>query len=120
MTVRHLVRNGQCGLTMHTGDRPGAHRPVRIAGQQAAATLAIQAAFTRPDPLGFLWLVRLLALRRRQARIVRGFWRLDEPGFEGCNPDRQALNMRPQSPAQGILFGMPQVVEIGKLGHARI
>jgi hypothetical protein len=61
--------------------------------------------------LGFLRLVRLLTLRRRQTGIVRGFPRLGDAPL-GC------LKALPKRADQGILPSVTQVVEVAKLGHA--
>ena len=86
----------------------------------AAAARAPQAAFARSDTLGFLRLVRLLTLRRRQAGIVRGFRRFAEPCFKLGNPPLGRFKTLPQRPDQGILLGVTQVVEVGKLEHPRL
>jgi len=116
--VQHLVGICQRGLAVRTGWRLRGHRLVGIAGQRAATALATQAAFARSDALGFLRVVRLLTLRRRQAGIVRGLRRFVELSFEPRDPRRPALNLRPQLPDQGVFLGVAQVVEVGKLGHA--
>ena len=80
--------------------------------------MATQAALAWSDTLGFLRLVRPLTLRRRQAGIVRGFTGLREPRLKIGNPRRQVLHLCPQRPDQGVLLGVAQVVEVGKLRHA--
>jgi hypothetical protein len=70
-TVQHVIGFAQRGLAMRAGGRPCGDRFVGKKGQRATAALAIQAALAWSGTLGFLRLVRLLTLRRRQAGIVR-------------------------------------------------
>jgi len=87
-------------------------------GQRATAALTTQAALAWSATLGFLGLVRLLTLRRRQAGIVRCLRRFTEPCFKFSDPPLGYLKAPPQRPNQGILLCVAQVVEIGKLRHA--
>ena len=119
-TVQHVIGVCQHGLALGAGYRLGSDRLVRIAGQRATASFAAKAARARPNTLGFLWLVRFLPLRWRQAGIIRGLPRLAEPCFKRRNPCRQALHLRPERPDQRVLFRVAQVVEVGKLGHALV
>ena len=109
---------GRLRLALCAGHWLGGDRLVRIAGQRTTAAFAANAARARSNTFGFLWLVRFLPLRRRQAGIIRGLPGLAEPGFECRNPCRQALHLRPQRPDQRVFFGVAQVVEVGKLWHA--
>jgi hypothetical protein len=113
--VQYLISIGQRGLTMETGNRLGGHGFIGIAGQRTATTFATQAAFARSDAFGFLRLVQLLPLRRRQAGIVRCLRWFAEPGFQIGNSPLSPLKAFPQRPDQGILLGVAQLAEIGKL-----
>jgi hypothetical protein len=83
--VQHLIGLRQSGMAMGAGGGFRRHRLVGMADQRPATACAAQAALARSGTLGFLWLVRLLALRWRQAGIVRGFARLAEPRFKFGN-----------------------------------
>jgi hypothetical protein len=91
-----------------------------MADQWAANAFAAHAGLARSNTLGFLRLVRLLTLRRRQAGIVRGFTRLDEPRLKLGDALLGRLKALPQCPDQGVLFGVAQGVEVGKLGHGAL
>src|SRR6185312_14094218 len=93
---------------------------VGMAGQRAATALAAQAALARSDAPGLLRLVGLLPLRWRQAGIVRGFTGFGKPRFKLDNTPLGRLKAPPQRPDQGVLLGVAQVVEVGKLRHAAI
>ena len=105
-----------CDLSTHSGFR--GHRFVGKEGQWPATPFATQAAFARSGTPGFLRLVRLLTLRRRQAGIVRGFRRFVELCFKLRNPCRQVLHLRPQRVDQGVFLGVAQVVKVRKPEHA--
>jgi hypothetical protein len=106
---RHL--DPDCG-------RPRGYRFGRKKGQRATAAPATPAALAWSGTLGFLRLVQLLTLRRRQAGIVRSFPGITEPRFKIGNPPLRRLKPLAQRPDQGVFLGVAQVVEIGKLGHA--
>ena len=116
--VQHLVGVCQRRLAVSTGGWLHGDRFVRRAGQRAATALATQAPFAWSGRLGLLRLVWLLTLGRRQAGVVRGLSGLTQRRFKIRDPCRQALHLRPQRPDQGVFFGVAQVVEVGKLGHA--
>src|SRR5271165_6501019 len=102
------------GSANHTSNTPEGH----YFSAYGATPLATQAALARSDTLGFVRLVRLLPLRRRQTGIVRGFRRLAELCFEIGNQPLGRPEALPQDTDQGVLLGVAQVVEVGKLGHA--
>jgi len=116
--VQHLIRICQRGLAMRTGRRLGAYRFVGMTGQRAATAFAAQAAVAWSTMLGLFRLVRLLTLRRRQARVGRSFPRLAEPRFKFSNPLLGRLKTPPECPDQSVLLGVAQAVEVGKLRHA--
>jgi hypothetical protein len=119
-TMQHVIGVCQNGRALCAGHWFGGDRLVRIAGQGATASFAAKAARTRSNTLGFLWLVRFLPLRWRQAGIIRRLPGFAEPCFKRRNPGRQALHLRPKRLDQRVLFGVAQVVEVGKLGHALV
>jgi hypothetical protein len=91
-----------------------------MADQRAATAFAAQAALARSDALGLLRPVGLLALRWRQAGIVRSFAGFGEPRLEFGNAPLGRLKALPQRPDQGVLLSVAQVVEVGKLWYAAI
>src|SRR5208282_6053010 len=115
--VQDLMGVRQGGAAMRAGRHLGGHRLVGIADQRPATAFAAQTAFARSGALGLLRPVRLLALRWRQAGIVRGFAGFGEPRLKLGNPPLGLLKALPQRPDQGVLLGVAQVVEVGKLGH---
>ena len=116
--VQHLVGLCQRGLAVPTDGCFRGHRFVGKEVQWPATPFATQAAFARSGTPGFLRLVRLLTLRRRQAGIVRGFRRFVKLCFEYRNPCRQVLHLHPQRLDQGVFLGVAQVVKVRKLQHA--
>ena len=88
--------------------------------RRCLAALAAQTAFARSGAFDLLQPVRLLAFRRRQAGIGRGFVRRGEPRFKLGNAPLGRLKALPQGPDQGVLFGVAQVVEVGKLGYSAV
>jgi hypothetical protein len=116
--VQHLIGFCQRSPAMRAGGRLRSDRFVGKQRQRTTAAPPTQAALARPSTLGFLRLVRLLTLRRRQTGIVRGFPRLDEPRFKLNNAPLGRLKALPKRADQGILLSVAQVVEVGKLGHA--
>src|SRR3954463_9772458 len=82
-----------------------------------AAAVATKAALARSGAFGLLRPVRLLTLRRRQAGIVRGLAGFGKPRLEFGNASFGRLKTLPQRPDQGVLLGVAQVVEVGKLRH---
>jgi hypothetical protein len=103
---------------MRAGGRLGGDRFVGKQRQRTTTAPATQAASAPSATLGFLRLVRLLTLRRRQTGIVRGFPRLGEPRFMLGNAPLGCLKALPKRADQGILLSVAQVVEVGKLRHA--
>jgi hypothetical protein len=119
-SVQHLVCFAQRRLAVHAGHDFGDHRLIGIAGQRATAALAAQTALAWAVSPGFLRLVGLLALRWRQARIVRRLRWLAEPGFKCRNPPLGRLKPLKQRQDQRVLLGVAQVAEVGKLGHPKL
>ncbi len=116
--VQHLIDLCQRSPAMRAGGRLRGDRFVGKQRQRTTPATATQAALARSGTLGFLRLVRLLTLRRRQTGIVRGFPRLGEPRFKLGNAPLGCLKALPQRADQGILLGVAQVVEVGKLRRA--
>jgi hypothetical protein len=52
------------------------------------------------------------------AEFCKWLRRFAEPRFKFGNPPLGRLKALPQRPDQGVLLGVAQVVEVGKLGHA--
>jgi hypothetical protein len=96
------------------------HRLVRMADQRSATASAAQAALAWSDAFGFLRLIGLLTLRRRQAGIVRRLARFGKPRFKFGNAPFGRFKALPQRPDQGVFLGVAQVVEVGKLRHTPI
>ncbi len=118
--VQHLMGVRQTGPAMRAGRDLRGYPLVGMADQRSAATFAAQTAFARSGAFGLLRPVRLLAFRWRQAGIVRRLVRLGEPRFKLGNAPLGRLKALEQRPDQGVLFGVAQVVEVGKLGHPAV
>jgi hypothetical protein len=115
--VQHLISVRQHGLAMRAGGGFRRYRLVGMADQRTAAAFAAEAASARSDALGLLRLIGLLTLRRRQAGIVRRLAGFGEPRFKFDNAPFGRLKALPQRPDQGVLLGVAQVVEVGRLRH---
>ena len=118
--VQHLVGIRQRRLAVHTARRLGSHGLIGIAGQRSTAALATDAASAWSAARGLFRSVGLLPFRRRQVRIVRGFRRIAQLGFELGNPTLGRLKPMPQRKDQRILLGVAQSAEVGKLGHPKL
>jgi hypothetical protein len=115
--VQHLMGVRQRGVAMRAGRGFRDHGLVGMADQRAATACAAQAALARSGAPGLLQRGGLLALRWRQAGIVRGLAGFGEPRFKLGNAPLGRRKAQPQRPDQGVLLGVAQVVEVGKLGH---
>ena len=118
--MQNLVGIGQRRLTMHAACRFGRNRRIRIAGQRSTTTLTTKAAGARLVTRGFLGSVRLLPFRWWQARIVSGFRRIAQLGFELRDPVLRRLKPSPQRQDQRILFGLTEPTEVCELGHPKL
>ncbi len=101
------------GPTMGAAHRLSDNRLIGVSLQRAPSAFTAKTAFAWPFALGLLVKVGLLALRRRQARIVERFGWSAQLAFQLSNALPQLLNLRPKRTYQFVFLRVRQVVKVG-------
>src|SRR3954453_18515711 len=115
-----LVALVQRALKVPATYRTGAHGRVGIRHQCPTAARAAQTALARAFTLELVLPIRLLAVRGRQAGVVRRLGRLTELCLQLRHPRYQRLDLRPKRSDQRVLLVMRQETEVGELGHPKL
>lgn len=131
---KRQVGLAQCRLAMRAAGWAGGHGLVRNLSQQATGAFAPHAALARTAARDPVIPVRLLALRGRQARVVRRLRRLAEFRLQPSDARAQAsdlrgqdlnllsqrLNLRPERMDQRVLLLMGEARQIGQALHPNL